>query len=71
MATLCRMFPLQVAELDLAQFKSVHEFAAQWSRRPVHVLINNAGVFSMGGQYDHSSFTWNPSLQDLRMSLDG
>jgi len=46
----CAASPLQVAELDLAQFKSVHEFAAQWSRRPVHVLINNAGVFSMGGQ---------------------
>lgn len=40
----------EVMELDLSSLQSVKEFAERWGNRPVHVLINNAGVFSMGGK---------------------
>ena len=41
----------QVMNLDLASLRSVRAFADSWRRRkaPLHVLINNAGIFSMGG----------------------
>ncbi len=37
--------------LDLASLRSVRAFADSWRRRkaPLHVLVNNAGIFSMGG----------------------
>ena len=37
--------------LDLASLDSVRTFAAAWQRerRPLHILVNNAGIFSMGG----------------------
>jgi NAD(P)-dependent dehydrogenase (short-subunit alcohol dehydrogenase family) len=36
-------------QLDVSSFKSVRAFGAAWEKRgsPVHVLINNAGIFSM------------------------
>ncbi|KAL5977158.1 hypothetical protein ACLOJK_021500 [Asimina triloba] len=39
-----------VMELDLLSLASVRSFAADWERRnqPLHVLINNAGVYLMG-----------------------
>ena len=42
---------LQVMELDLSSLASVRRFAEAWRRRglPLHVLINNAGIFSMSG----------------------
>ncbi len=42
---------MQVALLDVASQASVRSFAAQWTaaRRPLHVLINNAGIFSFSG----------------------
>lgn len=38
-------------ELDLLSLDSVARFAAAWNARmgPLHVLINNAGIFSIGG----------------------
>ena len=41
----------QVEQLDLASLRSVRAFAERWRRRkaPLHVLVNNAGIFSMGG----------------------
>lgn len=42
---------VQVEQLDLASLRSVRAFAERWRRRkaPLHVLVNNAGMFSMGG----------------------
>ena len=42
---------MQVEQLDLASLRSVRAFAERWRRRkaPLHVLVNNAGMFSMGG----------------------
>ena len=41
---------LQVEQLDVCSLASVSDFAARWgaSERPLHVLINNAGVMSYG-----------------------
>lgn len=38
-------------ELDLLSLDSVVTFAQAWNARlgPLHVLINNAGIFSIGG----------------------
>ena len=38
-------------ELDLSSLRSVRKFAAAWRQRrlPLQCLINNAGVFAMGG----------------------
>ncbi len=44
----CRL--LQVEVLDVALLSSVRNFAQRWdaSKRPLHVLINNAGIMSFG-----------------------
>ena len=55
----CRLFDavlnvtLKVMELDLISLDSVAKFADAWNARmaPLHVLINNAGIFSIGGVY--------------------
>ncbi|XP_078448518.1 NAD(P)-binding Rossmann-fold superfamily protein [Wolffia australiana] len=41
---------VEVMEIDLMSLKSVVRFAKAWNARlqPVHVLINNAGIFSIG-----------------------
>lgn len=41
---------LEVSLLDLASFASVRDFVQRWEQqqRPLHVLINNAGMFNMG-----------------------
>lgn len=38
-------------ELDLASLDSVRRFCDNWDRqgRLIHILVNNAGVFAMGG----------------------
>jgi NAD(P)-dependent dehydrogenase (short-subunit alcohol dehydrogenase family) len=43
---------LEVSLLDLASLASVKDFVQRWEqrRRPLHILINNAGMFSMGGK---------------------
>lgn len=40
-------------ELDLLSLDSVVRFAEAWNSRlgPLHVLINNAGIFSIGGWF--------------------
>ena len=40
-------------ELDLLSLDSVARFADAWNARlgPLHVLINNAGIFAMGGWF--------------------
>lgn len=42
---------IEVMELDLSSLTSVRKFAAAWTaekqNRPLHILINNAGIFSM------------------------
>lgn len=41
----------QVMELDLLSLDSIVRFAEAWNSRnaPLHVLLNNAGIFSIGG----------------------
>jgi NAD(P)-dependent dehydrogenase (short-subunit alcohol dehydrogenase family) len=47
---------LQVRLLDLSSMAGIRTFAEEWKLRggPVHVLINNAGVFNMGGKQSSS-----------------
>lgn len=44
-------------ELDLLSLESVVRFAEAWNARsgPLHALINNAGIFSIGGLYAKES----------------
>ncbi|KAL6952292.1 hypothetical protein U1Q18_045362 [Sarracenia purpurea var. burkii] len=44
---------IEVMQLDLLSLDSVANFAEAWNARsgPLHILINNAGIFSLGGQY--------------------
>uniref|UniRef100_A0A061S982 Forever young oxidoreductase n=2 Tax=Tetraselmis sp. GSL018 TaxID=582737 RepID=A0A061S982_9CHLO len=41
---------VEVMQLDLASLDSVRAFCDRWekSQRPLHILVNNAGVFAMG-----------------------
>ena len=51
------MFVLMKAmELDLLSLDSVVNFSIAWNARlaPLHVLINNAGIFAMGGWFFHA-----------------
>ena len=60
----------QVRELDLTLLTSVREFCEKWDKNePIHVLINNAGIFSMGGCTNIPiKFRRNPS-RDLFFSF--
>ena len=42
---------VEVAVLDVSDLKAVKEFATRWrqAQRPLHVLINNAGILQLGG----------------------
>jgi len=42
---------LELALLDLASLESVRQFVQRWEnqQRPLHALVNNAGLFNMGG----------------------
>lgn len=48
---------LEVSLLDLASLESVRGFVQRWEQqqRPLHILINNAGMFNMGGELGLSS----------------
>ncbi|CAD7697626.1 unnamed protein product [Ostreobium quekettii] len=52
---------VEVMQLDIANPDSVRSFVESWkaSGKAVHVLINNAGVFQMGGELEmlHFSYT--------------
>ncbi|CAL5227473.1 g10450 [Coccomyxa viridis] len=39
---------LEVQILDVACLDSVRKFASSWQQRPLHILVNNAGMFTMG-----------------------
>ena len=41
----------EVARLDVSDLASIKSFATDWrtKKRPLHVLINNAGIFDIGG----------------------
>ncbi|OVA04294.1 Short-chain dehydrogenase/reductase SDR [Macleaya cordata] len=41
---------VEVMELDLLSLSSVHRFTEKWMQRskPLHVLINNAGIYKLG-----------------------
>ena len=47
----------QVMEIDLLSLDSVVKFAEAWNAQlgPLHVLINNAGIFSIGGGHEPNS----------------
>jgi NAD(P)-dependent dehydrogenase (short-subunit alcohol dehydrogenase family) len=38
---------LEVAELDLASFNSIAEFASQLGAQPIDILVNNAGIMAV------------------------
>ncbi|HEY3696189.1 SDR family NAD(P)-dependent oxidoreductase [Phenylobacterium sp.] len=40
-----------VAKLDLADLDSVRAFAAEWGSKPLHILVNNAGVMACDQAY--------------------
>ncbi|KAG6745683.1 hypothetical protein POTOM_050184 [Populus tomentosa] len=50
---------IEVMELDLLSLESVSRFAEVWNARmgPLHVLINNAGIFSIRGYWQFPSIT--------------
>lgn len=48
----------QVAQLDVASIASIRSFATQWGKRPLHVLINNAGLFTIGGRSFLADLSW-------------
>lgn len=55
------MFVLMKAmELDLLSLDSVVNFSNAWNARlaPLHVLINNAGIFAMGGWFSSCVFLY-------------
>ena len=35
--------------LDVSSLQSVRSFAHSWNQRPLHCLVNNAGIFDIGG----------------------
>jgi NAD(P)-dependent dehydrogenase (short-subunit alcohol dehydrogenase family) len=53
----CTAPSLEVMLLDLDSLESARAFVAEWERtkRPLHVLINNAGVFNMGGAWHRAA----------------
>ncbi|VVB15773.1 unnamed protein product [Arabis nemorensis] len=56
---------IQAMELDLLSLDSVVRFSNAWNARlgPLHVLINNAGMFSMGGAQKFSKDGYEEHLQ--------
>lgn len=38
--------PVTVERLDLAEFAAIRAFAERWGDKPLHVLVNNAGVMA-------------------------
>ncbi|KAK9115616.1 hypothetical protein Sjap_014563 [Stephania japonica] len=56
---------IEVMELDLLSLESVVRFAEAWNARaaPLHVLINNAGIFSIGEPQKFSKNGYEEHLQ--------
>ncbi|KAF3488845.1 hypothetical protein F2Q69_00057497 [Brassica cretica] len=57
--------PLNATELDLLSLDSVARFADAWNARlgPLHVLINNAGIFAMGEAQKYSEDGYEQHMQ--------
>ncbi|CAN6915019.1 unnamed protein product [Brassica oleracea] len=57
--------PLNAMELDLLSLDSVARFADAWNARlgPLHVLINNAGIFAMGEAQKFSEDGYEQHMQ--------
>lgn len=45
----------EVMLLDVSSLQSVRSFAQAWNQRPLHGLINNAGIFDVGSSMTVSS----------------
>ncbi|KAF9667456.1 hypothetical protein SADUNF_Sadunf15G0024900 [Salix dunnii] len=64
---------IEVMELDLLSLESVSRFAEAWNARmgPLHVLINNAGIFSIRGYRGFPSITgnWYSLVTDTKSCL--
>ncbi|KAL1206693.1 Dehydrogenase/reductase SDR family member FEY [Cardamine amara subsp. amara] len=56
---------IQAMELDLLSLDSVVRFSDAWNARlvPLHVLINNAGMFAMGGAQKFSKDGYEQHMQ--------
>lgn len=56
---------IEVMELDLLSMESVAQFAEAWNARltPLHVLINNAGIFSIGEPQKFSKDNYEQHMQ--------
>ncbi|KAL9268374.1 Dehydrogenase/reductase SDR family member FEY-like protein [Drosera capensis] len=61
---------IEVMELDLLSLESVARFAEAWNARlgPSHVLINNAGIFSMGEPQKFSKDGYEEHMQVNHLS---
>ena len=46
----------EVMLLDVSSLQSVRSFAQHWNQRPLHGLINNAGIFDVGSSTNE--FLW-------------
>ncbi|XP_056685935.1 dehydrogenase/reductase SDR family member FEY-like [Spinacia oleracea] len=55
---------IEVMELDLLSLDSVAQFAEAWNAGlgPLHVLINNAGIFSIGGSFPYYLYILSPDI---------
>jgi len=47
---------LEVQHLDLSDLESVRVFAQKWGDRPLHLLVNNAGVMGIPESYSPQGF---------------
>ena len=54
---------VQVQILDVACLDSVRKFASSWQQRPLHILVNNAGMFTMGGKMCNIQAHWGIHYQ--------
>jgi NAD(P)-dependent dehydrogenase (short-subunit alcohol dehydrogenase family) len=58
-----------VAPLDLADLSSVRAFAEGWGRKPLHILVNNAGVMACDLAYTRDDFEMQFGTNHLGHSL--
>ena len=61
----------EVMLLDVSSLQSVRSFAEQWiqQKRPLHGLINNAGIFDIGSSNVSHSFTQRPCSALIRIVM--
>ncbi|TMX05463.1 hypothetical protein EJD97_019700 [Solanum chilense] len=63
--TVSRPLSIDVIELDLFYLESVVKFAQEWNSRskPLHILINNAGIYSIGQPQKFSKDGYETHIQ--------